>query len=511
MLSLPPAASPRLRFAKALSARVANSLDAIVVIVPAPLASGRKDAEATPDFAGLPLPKRWRELTARAPVKAGQIRVAALDNSRLTLMVLAFAAADATPFQMQLIAARALQKTADRDVHVIAVATLHAGQAADQARDAFLTAALTRNFRMPSFQGKDASRHFKLQNIIVVGQLRDTKFVVAAANANNLTRWLTALPPNKLDAGAYHKLLSALARRRKLRAKWYSEAALRKLGAGAFLAVSAGNERRDAGIMHLQYRPRNVSTKPSVALVGKGIVFDTGGNNLKPHRGMLDMHHDMSGSAVALATLLALQELQAPYAVDCWLAITENRIGPAAYRPQDVVQALNGVTIQVIHTDAEGRMVLADTLALAGRRKPAVILDFATLTGSAIYALTERLGAVLTNRADLHPVLVAAGQASGERVWPFPLDDDFDSDIESDVADVMQCSLDGKGDHILAARFLQRFVPPNCDWIHLDLAPASRKGGLGAIATDVTGFGTRYALELLLHHDLLTTDKRSKR
>jgi leucyl aminopeptidase len=215
------------------------------------------------------------------------------------------------------------------------------------------------------------------------------------------------------------------------------------------------------------------------------------------------MHIDMSGSAVALATLLALAEQKAPINVDCWLAITENRIGPTAYRPQDVVRACNGVTIQVIHTDAEGRMVLADTLALAGRRKPRLIFDFATLTGAAIYALTERMGAVLTNREHLHPLLVAAGRSSGERVWPFPLDADFDSDIESKVADVQQCSVDGKGDQILAARFLQRFVPAESAWIHLDLAPAMRHGGLGAITTDITGFGARFALELLLEHRVL--------
>ena len=192
--------------------------------------------------------------------------------------------------------------------------------------------------------------------------------------------------------------------------------------------------------------------------MGKGILFDTGGINLKPHRSMLDMHTDMSGSAVALASLVALSELRAPLAADAWLAITENNIGPSAYRPQEIVRACNGTTIQVIHTDAEGRMVLADTLALAARTRPRLTLDFATLTGACVYALTERYSGAFTNREPLAARLVAAGAATGERVWNFPLDEDFDSDLESEHADIVQCAVEGKGDHILAARFLKRFI-----------------------------------------------------
>jgi leucyl aminopeptidase len=281
-----------------------------------------------------------------------------------------------------------------------------------------------------------------------------------------------------------------------------SESRLRSLGAGAFLAVARANPDRSAGIAHLRWRgPRTRGRRarsPDVALVGKGILFDTGGVNLKQHRWMLDMHTDMSGSAVALATLLALAELNSELAADAWLAISENNIGPAAYRPQEVVRAANGTTIQVIHSDAEGRMVLADTLALAARTRPRLTIDFATLTGAAVQALTERYSAVFTNRPRLAAALVAAGAASGERVWHFPLDADFDSDLESPVADVMQCAVDGKGDHILAARFLTRFIGERNPWIHVDLASATRRGGLAHVGTEITGFGVRFALQLLL-------------
>jgi leucyl aminopeptidase len=184
-------------------------------------------------------------------------------------------------------------------------------------------------------------------------------------------------------------------------------------------------------------------------------------------------------------------------AVDCWLAITENRIGPLAYKPQDVVRAHNGMTIQVIHTDAEGRMVLADALSLAARAKPRAMIDYATLTGACVYALTERYSGAFTNRPGARELIEAAGTASGERVWCFPMDKDYDTDLESTVADVLQCSADSKGDHILAARFLSRFVPEAIPWLHLDLAAGSRHGGLAHIGTEITGFGVRYTLALL--------------
>jgi leucyl aminopeptidase len=143
-------------------------------------------------------------------------------------------------------------------------------------------------------------------------------------------------------------------------------------------------------------------------------------------------------------------------------------------------------------------MVLADTLALAARSKPRMLLDFATLTGACVYALTERMSGLLVNNDALAEAALAAGTRSGERLWRFPMPEDFDSDIESQVADVAQCALEGKGDHILAARFLQRFVPKGMPWAHVDLSSSMRRGGLAQVPTDITGFGARFALALLL-------------
>jgi leucyl aminopeptidase len=371
--------------------------------------------------------------------------------------------------------------------------------------EALLAATLAQAFTLPSFRST-ATETPRIENIVLGGPAQlDLAHAVAAARGNNLARWLTALPPNMLDAAAYRKLIETLARQHGLRMRWLDEAALRKLGANAFLAVAAGNAERTAGIAHLEYRPKAGATRktPDVAIVGKGILFDTGGTNLKGHRHMLEMHTDMAGSAVALGTVLALAELKSPIAADAWLAITENRTGPKAYVPQEVVKAANGVTIQVIHTDAEGRMALADTLVLAGRTRPRLIVDYATLTGACVYALTDRMSGVFTNRPELTETLLAAGRDSGERVWDFPFDEDYDSDIESKVADIAQCPVEGKGDHILAARFLSRFVPEDLAWAHLDLSAATRSGGLGHVSTDITGFGVRYTLQLLLRSNVL--------
>ena len=319
----------------------------------------------------------------------------------------------------------------------------------------------------------------------------------AAAQGNHIARWLARLPGNELTPARYRRLAEDLARREGISSRFLGEAALERLGAGAFLAVSRASERRDAGILHLRYRPRGGGRRPALALVGKGICFDTGGVNLKSARYMHGMHEDMSGSAVALGTLLALKRLKFPLAVDCWLALAENHIGPRAYKPNDVVRACDRTSIEIVHTDAEGRMVLADTLALASRSRPRLMLDFATLTGACVQALSTRYSGALCNRAHLHRAIETAGRESGERVWPFPMDDDYDQALESDIADIRQCTLDSEADHILAARFLNRFVAPDTAWIHLDLSASRHKGGLAHVPTDNTGFGVGFALRLL--------------
>jgi leucyl aminopeptidase len=493
---LPDAGSPAIRALPRLPTdRDLAGLDALLLLIPV--------NEAPPR--GLPDPGRWRALHQQRKPRHGDVRVSTLGGPRDAAAVLGYCRVEASPFEVLTLAGKLLRQALALRPLATRVGVLAPPPTAARRRlwqEGLYAAASAHGFSLPTLKSRQPGdpRDPGIRRVeIYAAAAADHRRWQATAEAGNLVRHLTALPPNVLDAPAYRRALATLARRHGLRLRWYGESALRRLGAGAFLAVSRGNALRDAGIAHLRYRPRaRRAGRPDATLVGKGILFDTGGTNLKPHRSMLDMHTDMSGSAVAVATLVALARMKAPLAADAWLGITENSIGPKSYRPQEIVRAANGTSIQVIHSDAEGRMVLADTLHLATRAKPRIVLDFATLTGACVYALTERLSGVFTNREELGPQLTRAGHASGERVWLFPLDEDFDSDIESSVADVAQCAVEGKGDHIHAARFLKRFVPDATPWVHVDLSSATRRGGLAHVPTEITGFGVRFALSLLL-------------
>jgi leucyl aminopeptidase len=381
----------------------------------------------------------------------------------------------------------------------------------DVARDAAYVAQIN-GVPLPVRKKKPAAA---LAQIDLFCSLKDSDLapVRALARANLLARELTAMAPNELTPATYRKRIRDVAKEAGLSIEEFDFRALKKMGAGAFCAVAQGSHHEDAAIVHLAWKPKlkNESSKKTVALVGKGICFDTGGHNLKPARYMAGMHEDMNGSAVALALVLAAAEMRLPVAIDCWLAIAHNHLSPGAYKQNDIVTALDGTTIEIVHTDAEGRMVLADTLLMAtdgtgGKRgakggpkkksKPDLVIDFATLTGSMHVALGARYSGVFASSDKLGSLAVAAGQASGERICVFPLDEDYDPALDSKVADVKQCTLDGEADHILAARFLQRFTNGR-PWLHVDLSASSCTGGLGGTASDLTGFGVAWGLTLL--------------
>ena len=344
--------------------------------------------------------------------------------------------------------------------------------------------------------GKKGEEAKQLDYIVLHGydERDDFTSLKAKAEGNLLSRELTVLPPNELTPALYRQYIQKLAAKEGWKYTEFDVEALRKMGAGAFVAVAQGSDPQDAAIVHLQHRVENAAK--TVALVGKGICFDTGGHNLKPARHMHGMNEDMNGSAVALGLLMVATRAAVPLNIDCWLAIAQNLISPHAYKQNDVITALNGTTIEIIHTDAEGRMVLADTLTLAARERPDAMMDFATLTGSMHAALGSRYSGIFSNRDDLVQKALAAGKSSGERIWAFPFDADYDAELESKVADIKQCTLEGEADHILAARFLSRFVD-EVPWLHMDLSASNNKGGLGAVGSDVTGFGVAWGIDML--------------
>lgn len=317
----------------------------------------------------------------------------------------------------------------------------------------------------------------------------------ARAEGNLLARGLTILPPNELTPKAYREQIKKLASNEGWEYQEFDVDALRQINAGAFVAVAQGSGTQDAAIVHIRHHSH--ADNKTIALVGKGICFDTGGHNLKPARYMLGMHEDMNGSAVSLGILLAVTRASLPVNVDCWLAIAQNHISPNSYKQNDVITALNGLTIEIVHTDAEGRMVLADTLTLAEKEKPDMIIDFATLTGSMHTALGSRYSGIFSNIDNLAQKAIAAGKATGERVCVFPMDADYEESLESKIADTKQCTIGGEADHILAACFLSKFISSHTPWIHMDLSASNHKGGLGAVGSDITGFGVAWAIELI--------------
>jgi leucyl aminopeptidase len=433
----------------------------------------------------------------RRGMKAAELAKSPVAANAADGMLVVWAMLDAKQevFAQQVLVRKALQLLLEEKPRSIGIAVL--GDAEQRRRAAELAAygAWVNGAPLPVHKKKPEHKPLQKIELYGHGDRKTLDALKARAAGNLLCRELTTLPPNELTPGMYRTRIKQLARDNGWKHEEFDMKKLRKLGAGAFVAVAQGSDPEDAAIVHLSYR--HPKAKRSVALVGKGICFDTGGHNLKPSRYMHNMHEDMNGSAVALGILLAATQQRLPVNVDCWLALAQNHISPKAYKQNDIVKALNGTTIEVMHTDAEGRMVLADTLTLASRAKPDMMIDFATLTGSMATALGARYSGVFGTRDKLLQRAVSVGKSSGERLCAFPQDEDYEAELDSKVADIKQCSLAGEADHILAMRFLRRFVEHDVPWLHVDLSASRCEGGLGIVAGEVTGFGVAWGLQML--------------
>ncbi|MGA9855774.1 MAG: leucyl aminopeptidase family protein [Gammaproteobacteria bacterium] len=474
-----------------------DALDALIILLPESALQ-----KSWPDFPYADRLKKQHTTDEDLPA----LRRVNLPNARATAAVVTFVKNKAPTFELLTLARKSLAKALESEPHDIGLLTPGMEFVQQESvAEAVVAAMVAAIFRPPVFKSS-ADNKSPPASLALLGLVKKMDFsrTLAAAEGNALARWLTLLPANKLTPTDYRAYVAALAKREGWKFRFLDEKHLRKLKAGAFLAVAQGSDTHDAGIAHLSYVPAKRADQKAVTLVGKGICYDTGGVNLKSAKSMFGMHGDMQGSAVALGTLLALARLKVPFRVDCWLAMARNQIGPKAYTQNDVITASNGVNIEIVHTDAEGRMVLADTLALASKSEATLLLDYATLTGSCVTALGTRYSGAFCNQAALQAPVMEAGRASGERVWPFPMDADYDEALESGIADVKQCIIEGEADHILAARFLSRFVPATLPWVHVDLSASEHKGGLGHVPGNVTGFGVRFSLNLLLDQGLLS-------
>jgi leucyl aminopeptidase len=285
------------------------------------------------------------------------------------------------------------------------------------------------------------------------------------AEATNAARDLVNEPGNSLTPMELAQRARALVRGTGVRARVLGPQALRRMGAGGLLGVARGSVEPPQLIV-LEYRGRGRG--PHLGLVGKGITFDSGGISIKPAEHMEAMKGDMAGAAAAIAATAAIARLRIPIRLTTVVPATENLPSGSALKPGDILRGLSGKTMEVVNTDAEGRLVLADAIHYARGLRVTHLVDAATLTGACVVALgTVNTGAFANDGALLDRV-VAAGKAAGERIWPMPMDPEYDELIKSDVADVKN-SGGRKGGAIAGAKFLQRFVGET-PWVHLDIA-----------------------------------------
>ncbi|MBI4593549.1 MAG: leucyl aminopeptidase, partial [Candidatus Rokubacteria bacterium] len=314
------------------------------------------------------------------------------------------------------------------------------------------------------------------------------------AQATAFARDLVNAPANEVHPTHLAQVATQIAREAKLKLKILDRAECEKLGMGAFLGVAAGSEQPPKFI-HLTYTPARARRR--VAVIGKGITFDSGGLDLKPADGMLRMKDDMSGAAAVLGLMRALPQLKAPVEVHGLIAATETMPSGTAIRPGDVLRAMNGTTIEIGNTDAEGRLTLADALCYATARvKPDEMIDLATLTGACVVALGPLCSGLLATDQRLADRLLAAAEQAGERVWQLPLIDEYREHLKSEVADLNNVGPRGGG-AITAGLFLKEFAGTT-PWAHLDIAgPAFSEKDLPLAPKGATGVAVRTLLTYL--------------
>ncbi len=302
----------------------------------------------------------------------------------------------------------------------------------------------------------------------------------AIAKGVDLARELGNLPGNVCTPTYLASEAKRLARgQARLSVKVLEEKTMKELGMGSLLSVSAGSDQ-PAKLIVLEYKGGNKKDAP-IALVGKGITFDTGGISLKPGAAMDEMKYDMCGAASVLGTFKTLVELQPAINVVGVIAASENMPSGSATKPGDIVTSMAGLTIEVLNTDAEGRLVLCDALTYTERFKPKAVIDIATLTGACVVALGNHASGLFSNNEDLAQAILTAGQTANDRAWQMPLWDDYQKQLDSNFADI--ANIGGPaGGSITAACFLSRFTK-NFAWAHLDIAGTAWLSGAAKGAT----------------------------
>ncbi|MDP6697490.1 MAG: leucyl aminopeptidase [Acidimicrobiales bacterium] len=321
---------------------------------------------------------------------------------------------------------------------------------------------------------------------------------VTVAGGVALARDLVNEPGGSLTAPAFANRVRRVAREAGITVKVLDEAAIKRAGMGGLLGVSRGSTNPPR-FVELTYTPKGVTAARrtgDLALVGKGITFDSGGLSIKSGTGMMDMKKDMAGAAAVVGAMSVLPAVAPKCRVRAYLPMTDNMLGGDATRPGDVLTIRNGKTIEVLNTDAEGRLVLADALSVASEAGPDAIVDLATLTGACMVALGPRIAGLMGHNEDFLSQVEAAAEETGERVWRLPLPDDYRKMLDSTVADMK--NIGGQyGGALTAGLVLAEFVGDGIPWAHIDIAgPSASDADEEERTKGATGFGVRLLVEL---------------
>ncbi len=326
---------------------------------------------------------------------------------------------------------------------------------------------------------------------VAIGGKYSIKKAKTIAEAQNYARWLAELPSNIATPDYLAKKLKNDLKGVKV--KVYDEKELKKMNMGGILAVGKGSSNPPR-LVELEYKG---AKKPKVCLVGKGVTFDTGGISLKPSKGMHEMKYDKCGAIYLAAAIKAAAELKLPIHIIGVLPFAENSPDGNAQKPGDIIKIRNGKTVEVLNTDAEGRLLLADALSYASEKKADYIIDFATLTGAMVVALGKYASGLFSNDKKLEKMLLTSGEETGERLWPMPLWREYGEMMKSDFADLKNISESWEAGSITAAAFLKEFVKGK--WAHIDIAGTAwmMSGYPNYLAKGATGIGVATIVNFL--------------
>lgn len=353
-----------------------------------------------------------------------------------------------------------------------------------------------RDYRFETYKQHKASYHLKKMGIAKsIISSKALKELSGKIEGICLARDLVNEPANILTATEFGKRIEKAGKTAGFKVEVLGKAKIKSLKMGGLLSVNQGSTKPPTFSV-MEYKPKNAKNKKPLVLVGKGIVYDTGGLSLKPTANSMDMMKcDMGGGAAVVGAIYAAARAQLPVHVVGLIPATDNQPGPDAYGPGDVITMMDGTRVEVMNTDAEGRLVLADALAYAKRYDPELTVDLATLTGSSMRALGYYAASMMgTANEKARNKLIEAGHNSFERVVEFPLWKDYAYDLESDIADTRNVGTSPMAGAIIAGKFLERFA--NFPWIHIDIAgPAFLPGSRGYLPKGGTGFG----VNLLFH------------